>query len=186
MIYRYYYDGDAGGGFWDEHRYGQWLLAYALFHEKKLKISERAVTRNRWGKPCLRDYPDIEFNISHCKGLVGCVVSDVPVGIDVERVRPFSRHAARHTCSRAELDDIDHSDDPDRRFFIYWTLKESCAKAMGTGLSYPLKDIIFQITDQRIVCRTQPGYQFLLIEHHQQFVTSVCYRRSGQSVRICE
>lgn len=186
MIYRCYFDPDALGGFWDEHRYGRWLLAYALFREKKLKLSEGAVTQNVWGKPCLRDFPNIEFNISHCNGLVGCVVSDVPVGIDVEKIRPFSWHAARHACSTAELNDIEQSENPDRLFFIYWALKESCVKAMGTGLSYPLKDIVFQIEDQRIVCRTHPRYQFLLLEHHRQFVTSVCYRRSGRSVRILE
>ena len=28
------------------------------------------------------------FNISHSHGLVACAVSDVPVGIDVEKIRP--------------------------------------------------------------------------------------------------
>lgn len=183
MIYRYYYHGPATERLGDEHRYGQWLLAYALYFEKKLSVPQRGVIRNEWGKPFLRDHPDIEFNISHCSGLVGCVISDVPVGIDVESVRPFSRHAARHVCSRDELNDIETAQDPDRRFFIYWTLKESCAKAMGSGLCYPLKDITFKITEQRIDCETQPDYQFLLIEN-KSFITSVCYRRGGQSVRI--
>ncbi len=183
MIYRYHFN-ETSGVFSDEHRYGQWLLAYALFVEKQLDVSRLCVVRNEWGKPYLRDYPGVEFNISHCRGLAVCVISDVPVGIDVERVRPFSRHAARRACSRAEREDIENAPDPDRRFFIYWTLKESCVKAMGNGLSYPLKDIIFKLTDQRIICETQSDYQFLLIDN-KRFVISVCYRRNGQSVRIC-
>lgn len=186
MIYRYCFDGDAGDSFWTEHRYGQWLLAYALFCEKKLKVSETVILRNQWGKPFLRDFPDIEFNISHCNGLVGCVVSDVPVGIDVERIRPYSRYAARYVCSKAELDDIMQAQDPDRRFFYYWTLKESCAKAMGTGITHPLRDINFQIEGHNIVCKTQSEFQFVLFEHKERFVISVCYRRSGRSYRVCE
>lgn len=185
MIYLLHFE-NSDGGFRDEHRYGQCLLTYALFREKKLRLSEQMIVRNKWGKPSLRDFPDVQFNVSHCRGLAACVLGKVPVGIDVEEIRAFSPYAARHVCSRHELDDIMRAKDPDRQFFIYWTLKESCVKAMGTGLSYPLKNLVFQITEQDIVCKTQSEYLFFLLKNTGRYITSICYKRDGYPARICE
>ena len=35
------------------------------------------------GKPALQGYPDIHFNLSHCREAAACVVSTHPVGIDI-------------------------------------------------------------------------------------------------------
>lgn len=39
---------------------------------------------NEHGKPSLQEYPDIHFNLSHCRSIVACAVDNAPVGIDVE------------------------------------------------------------------------------------------------------
>jgi len=160
-----------------QHCFGEFLLTYALYREKKLNYADQEIVYNRWNKPSLRDYPNIHYNISHCKGLTACVLSDVPVGIDVEKIRPFSISAAKRVCEKLEMEDIQRSKDKDRHFFIYWTLKESCVKAIGYGITYPMKKVVFRLTDNEIRCITQPEYHFKLIEDSSSFVIAVCYKR---------
>ncbi len=186
MIYRLYYGRDSEDDPAIAHRYCDLLLAYALLHEKQLDYLNQTIVRNEWGKPALQDYPQIQFNVSHCKGLAACIVADVPVGIDVEYVRRYSPYAAMHTMNRQELENIDRSPDPNRLFFSYWTLKESCVKAMGYGIAYSMKKLTFDISDENIRCLTQPEFRFELMEDSGPYITAVCYRQNKKSLQICE
>ena len=186
MIYRLYYD----SGLKDEpgiaHQYCEYLLEYAFLHEKQLNYKDQTIIRNAWGKPALQRYPQLQYNVSHCRGLVSCILADMPVGIDVEVVRPYSPYAARHAFSRQEIEDLDRAEDPNRQFFIYWTLKESCVKAMGMGLAFSMKRVAFRVTKTGIQCLTQPEYRFVLLENSGPYITAVCLRGAGRSIRISE
>ena len=182
MIYRIYFDKEVMRKNHNaHHKYGETLLEYALLHEKQIIYKNQTVIYNKWGKPLLRDHPHIQYNISHCEGMAACVLADVPVGIDVENIRPFSEHAARRVCDQQEIDDIMKAKDPNRQFFTYWTLKESCVKAMGCGMAYPLKKVVFRIIRHEIECVTRPEYQFLLLENDKRHVMAVCCRHAGAS-----
>ena len=41
------------------------------------------------GKPSIVGHPEIHFNLSHCREAAVCIISDHPVGVDVESVRPL-------------------------------------------------------------------------------------------------
>ena len=41
---------------------------------------------NNYQKPYLKDYPDIHFNGSHSGEYLVCALSDVPVGIDIQKI----------------------------------------------------------------------------------------------------
>ena len=184
MIYRMYFDAAApGDDGTQEHRYCEELLGYALWREHRLSYKELTLIHNPWGKPVLRDHPQIHHNLSHCSGLAACVLSDSPAGIDAERIRPMNPHAARRACSMEELDAISHAADLDRMFFIHWTLKESCVKAMGMGLSYPLRQVVFRIDGRRILCPGFPQYRFTLLDDGV-CITAVCRTQPGESMII--
>ena len=57
-------------------------------------------------KPVLRDYPDIHFNLSHCKHGVLCVIDDKPIGCDIEEIENaaeiITQSAAEDACSSKE------------------------------------------------------------------------------------
>lgn len=93
------------------------------------------------GKPCLAEYPNIYFNISHCQ--YGCVVAvaDTPVGVDIQEVRPFSWEVAKRVCSKEELELLERSSDRDREFTRMWIMKESYAKMTGEGIRGNLAEI---------------------------------------------
>lgn len=94
--------------------------------------------------------PRLRFNLSHTRGLVACAVAlEHAVGVDVEHIERradvdqlapavFSQH------ERAELDALPAADKR-VRFFQLWTLKEAYIKAVGKGLSLPLRSITLQL-----------------------------------------
>jgi len=87
------------------------------------------------GKPYLKDYPHIFFNLSHCRNGVVCAVADTAVGIDIQDIRPFSMEVARRVCSEREISELSISEEPARLFCRIWTEKESYAKAEGIGVA---------------------------------------------------
>ncbi len=91
------------------------------------------------GKPFLPDGP--EFSLSHSRGCAAAAISRSPVGVDVETVRtaPMEVCASVFTGNEQEL--LDSAGDVDRCFFALWTLKESCVKKAGVGLSLPLQNL---------------------------------------------
>ena len=85
------------------------------------------------GKPELKG-AGIFFNLSHSGDRAMCVISDCPVGCDVEAVRENRRVAERFfTKEEAEL-----AGESPESFTRLWTLKESFIKATGEGLGRAL------------------------------------------------
>ncbi|MBE5949547.1 MAG: 4'-phosphopantetheinyl transferase superfamily protein [Lachnospiraceae bacterium] len=159
------------------------LFEHALTKEYGIKLSECTVVRNRWGRPSLKEYPDIHFSISHNKSMAVCIVSDNEVGIDIETVgRVCSDKVWRRMLSDEEyicLTGMSDEKERDREFLKYWTLKESYGKAIGTGLSYDYKSISFNISDGEIVCNV-PDYrlwQTVVKKNYEEVIISVCKKQ---------
>lgn len=158
------------------HLLGEQLLAYGLLLEKGLVYNNESVIKNEWGKPSLKNYPGIQYNISHSENYAACIISDTySVGIDVEKVRNFSTYAAKRVCSHEELNEIYSKNDSNREFFRYWTLKESYIKAIGVGMSYSMKHINFHIGRNGEVSSNVSNCSFQLMEDTKEFITAVSY-----------
>jgi len=86
------------------------------------------------GKPVLEG---VYFNISHTRDLVVCACStEGEIGVDVEMEKPVELENFKHSFTEKEWAHILHAPDPLRKFYRYWTRKESIIKAMGITLSY--------------------------------------------------
>jgi 4'-phosphopantetheinyl transferase len=107
------------------------------------------------GKPALcaaGDGEPIEFNLSHTRGLVACAVArGRAVGVDVERIdrRVDIDQLSRSVFSEGERAELMRlaGDEKRLRFFQLWTLKEAYIKAVGRGLSLPLRAISVSFAD---------------------------------------
>ena len=151
-----------------KHEQGQRLcvLAYQLLKQglrEEYGITENPVFEyGEHGKPSIVGHPDIFFNLSHCKEAAACVVSDRPVGIDVESIREYKESLARYTMSDTELEQILSAEHPDVAFIRLWTMKEATLKLIGTGISNDLKTVL----DTSL-------YKYTTVER-QRYIYTVC------------
>ena len=122
-------------------------------------------------KPYLLDYPAVHFNISHCECCVAVAISSSEVGIDVQNNMEYDHKLASYVCSELELEQLALSNNPDRLFIQYWTLKESYLKMIGTGLTEQLKRLDFSEalapSCKLYNCRFQ-------MMQEQQYIISTC------------
>lgn len=101
------------------------------------------------GKPYFPAFPDVHFNLSHTTGAVLVALSDRPVGVDIERIRPVSQRTMRR------LADVG----TERAFFQSWVRREARAKCSGAGVGTMLTaEEPLQPGEQFYVLDTFPGY----------------------------
>ncbi len=93
---------------------------------------------NRFGKPELSgEATSLRFNLSHSRSIaVLAVAHELPVGVDVEDVRPIEPEVAATHFSASELSDLSglRGDAWLKGFYRCWTRKEAILKAEGVGL----------------------------------------------------
>ena len=93
------------------------------------------------GKPYLKDYPDIFFNISHCNGAAACVFDDVPVGIDIQDIRSTKPVHIRRVCSENEINLIKAAKSHNSEFCRIWSVKEAVSKLNADGVFRDIRQV---------------------------------------------
>lgn len=110
---------------------------------------------NQYGRPeivAAPGIPPLRFNLAHTDGIVICGVAlDRDVGVDVENHERVSKteDISKRFFSALEYDDLTRlpRERQRERFFHYWVLKESYIKAHGIGLTLPLDQFSFHLSD---------------------------------------
>ncbi len=142
--------------------------AYLLLCEglrREYGIGERPVFEyGEHGKPSIVGHPEIHFNMSHCREAAVCVLSNRPVGIDVESVREYKDTLVRYTMNDEEVELIQNSPRPDVAFIRLWTMKEAVLKLSGEGISNDLKDVL----------RNCPSEFTTVVSPDERYVYTVC------------
>ncbi len=165
-----------------EHALGRALLARGL--RELYRMAEiPALEEAGYGKPFFPAHPDLQFSISHCDGLAGCAFADVPIGLDLEKIRPFRPAILRKVLTQEEQEIVAQSADPTEYFFRFWTLKESRIKQAGRGLSMPLTDFSFTLTPLRC---SEDGLCFSQQLLPGGYVLALCAPRPIGTVRLIE
>ena len=99
-----------------------------------LEPSEVNIKNKRNGKP-FADGLDIHFSISHSAQMAICAISDVPVGVDIEKIRSAPSSVVERCFTEDEKAYLDSKEkDRDKRFFEIWTKKEAYVKMTGRGI----------------------------------------------------
>lgn len=87
------------------------------------------ITLSPQGKPCFPDHPGVHFNLSHTSGAVLVGVSDQPIGVDIERVRPMAPASLERLAAGVAEQD----------FFPCWVRREARAKLDGANMGTLLR-----------------------------------------------
>jgi 4'-phosphopantetheinyl transferase len=151
------------------------LLCVGLERVFGIRDSEVDLERNAFGKPRIRGREGVHFNIAHCRRAVAVLVADRPVGVDVEAVRARDASVAARCFDVSELARVEAAAEPDREFFRYWTLKESYVKALGCGLSYPLRDVHVAVSAGGEPQCDKLRAGFRLVEEFPGVVIALCW-----------
>ncbi len=117
-------------------------------------VSAIQFEHSQYGKPELADSPRYRFNVSHSGDWVVSITShyDKQIGIDVEQIGELDEQVAEAVFTDRELAALRSLQKEQQTPYFYrlWTMKESYIKALGTGLSMPLK--------QFSILKTETGY----------------------------
>ena len=142
------------------------VLAYQLLKQglqEAYGITENPVfVYNEHGKPSIVGHPEICFNLSHCKEAAVCVISDKPVGVDVESIREYKESLVNYTMNDEEVSLIKSADNPAAAFIRLWTMKEATMKLIGTGISNDMKTVI-----------DQQKYKYTTVDR-QRYIYTIC------------
>lgn len=127
---------------------------------------------NEYGKPFARNL-NVHFNISHSGDLAVCAVSDKEIGIDIEKIRKINpRVSEKFACESEEKYIKTH----ENGLFEIWTLKEAYFKCIGTGLGSNIKNVAFDISENRILC-SDKGVECAFADIEKEYICSVCERK---------
>ena len=156
--------------------------AYLLLCEglkKEYGITEKPILEyGEHGKPSIVGRPDIHFSLSHCREAAICVLSDRPVGVDVETIHRYSESLVRYTMNDEEIAQILASARPDLAFTRLWTQKEAVVKCTGEGISNDLKNVLSNfLADKKLPSPSGEGQgeRLLTVESPDgRYVYSIC------------
>jgi 4'-phosphopantetheinyl transferase len=153
-------------------------------------------TPTAFGRPQIAnenvDARAVTFNIAHTRGLIVLGITRArALGVDVEnvRVREACVEIADRWFAPEEVTAL-HELPPEqqqRRFFEYWTLKESYIKARGMGLSMPLDQFWFsfgkdggvRMSIRGIASAAASRWRFWQLRPSDDYLLAVCAEGSG-------
>lgn len=105
------------------------------------------------GKPFLADIPGFFFNLSHSGEYVLCAWDERELGADLQKMeRPVTDALAKKVLTQAEYANFCKLSESERtrEFYRVWTIKESCCKLTGKGLSQNFQELEVMDTKQQI------------------------------------
>ena len=107
-------------------------------------------TQGEYGKPVCQQNQHFAFNLSHSGdlALIACGI-DQQCGVDIEQHRDCDYMGiAERFFAESEVSIIEKYRQQSWQafqtiFFAFWTAKEAFIKAIGQGLHFPLRDVVF-------------------------------------------
>ncbi len=103
------------------------LLNNAIYSTYKIDPATLIYAKTPSGKPYFSNCGTIKFNLSHSGEYAAAAISDTPVGVDIERIRPI-----KSGITERYLRDI-LQDDTDIAVIEAWCKRESYGKFIGEG-----------------------------------------------------
>ena len=112
------------------------VLLYKLLNKHHPDVNLCNLRFNENGKPYITDNENIYISITHSHDMVGCAVSEKPIGIDVEKKRDVAVKTINRVCTVCEQKYLEKQP---MDFFKFWTAKEALYKAVNDSFSNVIK-----------------------------------------------
>lgn len=161
--------------------YSEILVRYA-FHKCNIELEMCEWGFNEYGKPCIRECPNLHFNISHSGKWIVVAISEGEIGVDIEAVINDNSSIIYNFFSEKEKSSIltENTKNRNEKITQLWTMKESYMKYRGLGLFMDLSSFSVDINSNSVciegILETGINIYSKLIE--QEYYLSLC----GQGV----
>lgn len=126
---------------------GQLLVRAIISKYLNINNTDQHFVLNEYGKPYIYGVENFHYNLSHSGNWVVCAIDQKPVGVDIEKIKPFAPDIARYYFSAEEFLYMSQAPETVKLglFYELWTFKESYIKALGCGLSKPLNSFTIKL-----------------------------------------
>lgn len=115
------------------------LLQLAM---KRMGAEGEEIRFGKHGKPIVNS-TNVHFNLSHSGSYAVCVYGDLPLGVDIQKIKEqIPKHRAR-ILSPEEEAYLSCSEEAEKRFYSLWARKEAVGKWDGRGLRLPFQSLSF-------------------------------------------
>lgn len=172
----------------------QVLAGYTSQRPEQLEFSY-----NEYGKPSLKQYPNLQFNLSHAHEItVLAITLDCGIGVDVEYIlsERNEQGIAKRFFSEQEYQQY-LAVKPEEKlmaFYNAWTRKEAFIKAIGQGLSFSLQRFAVSLQPDKEVCiisideNTDEAKKWTLYAFNPalQYVAAVASKQKVQQFKFIE
>ncbi|MBQ4559369.1 MAG: 4'-phosphopantetheinyl transferase superfamily protein [Tyzzerella sp.] len=150
----------------------------ALYH-----MQDSQVYVGEHGKPMVEG---LEFNLSHSGDLVICVVSDKPVGCDIEKLREAPKGVSERCFSDGEQAYLSQFSEGEynHKFFELWTMKESYVKMTGEGMGLRF-EAYEVVVDKDCILSGGDGYAKVLRDGNMQTCYLYSVEWKGHMISVC-
>jgi hypothetical protein len=130
------------------HRRREWLGTRLLLHSQGIDRLDFLTN----GKPVLTHGG---LSISHCKGSIAIVTSNVQIGLDIQEPTDRIFTIRSKFCSSSEWTWLERHDEALRALTIVWSAKEAIFKYWGELVEFAdhIEVLPFQCSDQLILAR---------------------------------
>ena len=140
------------------------ILRYILGHYLNTPPKDIEFHYSQYGKPYIKN-SSLQFNLSHSENLVLYAVANQQVGIDIEYVDVNLNYLelVEFVSSLEEMELFTSLPKEIRvkKFYYLWNIKEAIVKAIGYGLSYPIKEIqVLSNNSGRVILNKTQEFHF--------------------------
>lgn len=138
------------------------------------------IGRGAYGKPYIKGFCDFQYGLSHSGEWVVCAADRVPVGIDLQEMKPWKMTLAKRFYHEKEYDRLLAlgGAGPVRQteeFYSMWTAKESAVKLNGRGIGAGISQYV-TAGDYGTICDTVNGRTYYTKRYDvlQGYMICVC------------
>ncbi len=135
------------------------------------------------GKPIFIQPKNVDFSISHSNFFAVAAISDKPVGIDVERIRPYDKDLVERFFTKYDLEYLESfkKSEVNKKFTEVWTFKEATCKMMDRPLMQVLQWVDFSEycdCEKGKTYWTKQGFEF------RDYYITLCYEDKRQPIQM--
>lgn len=166
---------------WIRSIFAGMLLRYAFLQEgyREAEWQKAEVGYGEYGKPYIKNLSQFHYSLSHSEEWIICVAGKLPVGADVQKMRPWKMQMAKRFYSEVEYDRLVSLENTDkemqtRLFYKMWTAKECCVKLTGRGIGAGISQYV-----------TDEGFKHISGLEHNNFYINIYDTISDYIVCVC-